>query len=186
MKQFERFGLAMLAAALLAFAAPASATTVTSPAGTEYTGEFHATASSSLLMQAGFVNLTCTESTIKGRIESNGGATAGGKISTLSFSSCGATTFDVLINGSLSIEATGEGKGIVRGSGSQWTTAFFGISCVYGTTTNTTLGTVTGGTPAKMSIAATLPKISGGFLCADPASMSGSYQFTSPSTLLVD
>jgi hypothetical protein len=187
MKHLKMLGLAFVAtAALMAFAGPASATTVTSPASTEYTGDFTLTATSSLLMQAGFANVTCTQSTVKGRIESNGGATAGGKISTLSFSGCGETTFDVLVNGSLSIEATGEGKGIVRGSGSQWTTAFLGISCVYGTTTNTPLGALTGGTPAKLAINASLPKISGSFLCANPASMTGSYTVTSPGTLLID
>ncbi|HYH54077.1 MAG TPA: hypothetical protein VD761_08095 [Solirubrobacterales bacterium] len=186
MKHLKMLGLALVAAAaLMAFAGPASATTVTSPAGTEYTGEINATATSSLLLQAGFANITCTESVVKGKIESNGGATASGKITTLSFSACNATV-DVLKNGSLSIASTGGGSGTVSGSGSEVTVSTLGVSCVYGTAGGTALGTLTGGTPAKMTINAKLPKISGGFLCASPASWSGSYQVTSPGTLLVD
>jgi hypothetical protein len=110
MKHLKMLGLALVAAAaLMAFAGPASATTVTSPAGTEYTGEIYATATSSLLLQAGFSNATCTESTVKGKVESNGGAAASGNISFLSFSGCNFT-LDVLSGGSLEVESTGENQ----------------------------------------------------------------------------
>ncbi|HYH53923.1 MAG TPA: hypothetical protein VD761_07305, partial [Solirubrobacterales bacterium] len=184
MKHFKTLGLALVVmGALMALAGNASATTATSPTGTEFTGEIEGTASSSLLLKAGFAEITCTQSTVRGKIESNG-ATAAGKLSSLSFGGCGGATVDVIQNGELSIEATGEGKGIVRGSNTQVTVSTMGTSCVYGTTTNTVLGTVTGGTPAKLNLSASLPWISGGVLCASPASWSGSYQVASLHPLL--
>jgi len=186
MKHFKTLGLALVVmGALMALAGNASATTATSPTGTEFTGEIEGTASSSLLLKAGFAEITCTQSTVRGKIESNG-ATAAGKLSSLSFGGCGGATVDVIQNGELSIEATGEGKGIVRGSNTQVTVSTMGTSCVYGTTTNTVLGTVIGGTPAKLTISASLPRISGGVLCASPASWSGSYQVASLHPLLID
>jgi hypothetical protein len=187
MKHLKLIGVAAIAAmALMAFASTASAT-VTSPSGTEYTGEVKSTASSSLLLEAGFAEITCTESTVAGKITTNDATIASGAITTLSYSNCGSATVDTLANGSLEIVSAGSGKGTVKGYNSQVTTSIFGTSCVYGTAAGgTTLGTVVGGTPAKMTISASLPKISGGFLCANPAKWSGSYTVTTPSTLLID
>jgi hypothetical protein len=187
MKRLKMLGLAMVVAASLAsFAGSASANPVlTSPEKVEYTGNITATAEGTLLLQAGFANITCTTSTVGGPVTTNSTTKASGPITTLDFSGCNATV-TTLANGSLEVVSAGEGKGTVRGSGTQVTVSTLGVSCVYGTTTNTPLGTLTGGTPAKIEIKATFSKISGGFLCADPASWSGSYTVTSPGTLLVD
>jgi hypothetical protein len=191
MKHIKMLGLAVMAlAAFMALAGNASAAALTSPAGTEYTGELNATATSSLLLKAGFANITCTSSTVKGKVETNGATTAGGKISTLSFSNCGSAVVTTFKTGSLEIVSAGGGKGTVKGSGSEVTVGIpaFGVTCDYGTTASTTLGTLTGGTTATMTISANLPLISatGSFGCASPAAWSGTYSVTSPDTLLVD
>lgn len=189
MKHLKMLGFAvMAAAALMAFAGSASATTVTSPANSEFTGTVEATGTGSLLLKAGFANITCTASTVAGKIETNGdsGIDASGKLSTLSFSSCGSSTVDTLAKGNLQIEGTGGTNGVVKGTGSEVTVSAIGTSCVYGTSTGTTLGTFTGGTPATMDISASLPKISGGFACANPAAWSGTYTVTTPATMTVD
>src|SRR3954452_25193669 len=102
----------------------ASAAVDTSPAGTKYTGERKASAISSLVLEAGFATITCTESTI--------GGTA--SISTLTFSGCGSATVDVLRNGSGStkVEVTEEHKTTIEVKDSEVTVSSFGISCVYG------------------------------------------------------
>jgi hypothetical protein len=184
MKHIKMLGFAvMAAAALMAFAGSASANPVlTSPAGTAYTGEINATASGSLLLKAGFANITCTSSTVAGKVTTNNTTHAAGAISTLTYSNCGGATVTTITKGSLTVAP----KGAVSGSGSEVTVAVFGTSCVYGTKTGTALGTLTGGTPAKMTINANLPLVSGGFGCANPANWSGSYTVTKPTTLLVD
>lgn len=194
MKHLKMLGLAVVAAAaFMAFASSASAGIVTSTAGVDYTGEINATASSgtTLLLKAGFANITCTESTVKGKIEKNE-STASGKIGTLSFSSCNATV-DVLKNGSLEIRSTstvGDHDGTLFGSESEVTVSLLGTSCVYGTSTGTHLGTLTGKTAGEgdaiLHLEASLPRISGGFACANPASWTGTYTVTSPTPLWVD
>ena len=182
MKHFKIIGLAvMAAAALMAFASTASATVLTSPSGTEYTNTLTSTATESLLLKAGFANITCTESTVSGKVEVNT-TSAEGKITTLSFGNCGGVTVDVLKNGSLKV-ASG---GAVTGKESEVTVSTLGTSCVYGTGAGTSLGTLKGGTTASLQISASLNKISGGFLCANPASWSGKYTVTTPDTLVVD
>jgi hypothetical protein len=181
MKHLKMLGLALVAAAsLMAFAGSASAAVLTSPAGTDYTGTLESTATESLLLKAGFANITCTASTVSGAVKTNT-TVAEGAITTLSFSNCNATV-DVLKNGSLKV-ASG---GAVTGSGSEVTVSALGTSCVYGTGAGTSLGTLKGGTPASLTINASLPKISGGFACASPAGWSGKYTVTQPTTLLVD
>jgi hypothetical protein len=187
MKHIKMLGLAvMAAAAFMAFAGSASAApTLTSPAGTEYTGTIESTASGSLLLKAGFANITCTASTVSGTVSSNTEAEASGAISTLTFSNCGSATVTTITKGSLTILPSGA----VSGSGSEVTVGIssLGTSCIYGTKTGTALGTLVGGTPAKMTIKANLPlvKTASGFGCASPAEWSGSYTVTKPSTLLL-
>jgi hypothetical protein len=193
MKHLKMLGLFVMAAAsLMAFSSSASATILTSPSGTKYEGKIEATAVSSLLLQASFANITCTQSTVAGTPTNFGSATetVSGPISTLSFSSCNATV-TVLNNGRLEIhteKAKENGNGTLTGSGSKVTVAVFGTSCVYGTGSGTDLGTLKGsdtGT-AKMEINANLPLEEGGFGCANPATWTGSYSVTNPDNLTVD
>ena len=173
----------MATAGLMVFASSAAATPVlTSPAGNEYTGSLEATANSSLLLKAGFANFTCLASTIAGSVTTNNSTHAAEAITTLTFSNCGATTVNTITKGSLTV-APG---GTVSGSGSEITFSVFGSSCIYGTKTGTILGTLTGGSPAKMEFAANLPLVSGGFGCANPATLTGGYTFTKPNPLWID
>lgn len=154
---------------------------LTSPAGTDYTGSYSLTATESLLLKGGFANVTCTESLAAGKVEVNSG-NASGKLTGLTFASCGSATVEVLANGLLEF-APGGG---VTGKGTEITFAAAGTSCVYGFGTGTKLGTLSSGTPATLPISASLTKVSGGFACANPAVWTGKYQVTSPGTLLVD
>jgi hypothetical protein len=181
MKQHGILSLAVLTAAILmAGAVPASAAVLTSPAGTEYTGEFDMTAESTMNVDYGVGSVTCTSGVLAGKVESNTSTSASGKISSLSFSGC-SSTVDVLANGSLSF-ASG---GTVTGNGSQITFSSFGVTCTYGWT-GVQVGTLKGGTPATMTVSGTLPFLSGGLLCKKPATWSVAYKVTTPSTLLVD
>jgi hypothetical protein len=65
-------------------------------------------------------------------------------------------------------------------------TTRFGISCRY-STNNTTIGTLTSGSPATVDLAANIPFHSGSVFCGSGATtLTGSYKLTSPSSLFVD
>ena len=183
MKHLKIPGLAaaMAVAVVMIFAGSASATLLTSPAGNEYTGTWSWSLTESLSMKMGFANLTCTASTMAGKIETNT-TTASGKLTGLTYTGCGSSTVDVLSLGSLSVAA----DGTVTGVGNEITFSTSGTSCVYGFGTGTKLGTLKGGTTASLQISAKIPKISGGFLCSSPAEWTGKYTVTAPDTLLVD
>jgi hypothetical protein len=186
MKHLKILGLfVMAAAALMAFAGSASAATFTSPAGTEYTGAIDATAESSLLLEAGFAEITCTESTIQGTVTTNDNTEASGPFTSVSYSGCGQSTVDTLSStGTLTIKKSNHE---VRGSGVEVTTSEFGISCVYGLGAGTKIGTASqNGETVTMKIEANLPKISGGFFCASPASWHGTYLVTEPHPSFID
>jgi hypothetical protein len=183
MKHLRMLGFAvMVSTALMAFAGSASANPVlTSPAGTEYTGALTATLTGSMLLKANVFQETCAQSTIGSEVTTNNTTSAGGAINTITFNSCGGLRV-IFAPGSLEVLPTG----VVKSSGTQITWARLGVSCVYGTATGTTLGTLTGGNPAIINIKASLPKISGGFLCANPGSWEGQYTVTTPKPLLLN
>jgi hypothetical protein len=180
MRHLKMLGfVVMIVAVCMAFAGGASANPrLTSPPGTEFTGSIHETLTGSWLIKIGSGNVTCTEATRNWKIETNDTIVAGGAISSTTYSKCNGTV-DVLKSGSIRVGSGGS----VSGSGSEVTVALLGTSCVYGTAAGTTLGTLTSGGPAKMTESASLPKISGGFACANPASVTGAWFITSPSTL---
>ena len=184
MKRLKMLGpVVIVLAGCIAFAGNASANPVlTSPAGTAYTGEITETLEGSLLTKAGFSNTTCTSVTRTWVVETNNTTAASGKEFSTSFGGCGGVTVVVISKGSLKVTP----GGTMSGSGSETTTAVFGTSCVYGTKAGTTLGTVKGGSPAKMALYAEMPLVSGGFGCANPAMVSGNFTITKPTTLLVD
>jgi len=195
MKHLKMIGLALVAtAAFMAFTGSASAApTLTSPGGIEYTGTLTATGSSSLLFKATFANVTCTSSTVSGNITNNA-EHATVAISTLSLSNCGSNDVTPLQNaagnfGTLTINQKGE----IFGSNSNITivNTTTGAHCIYGTTTNTKLGTLTPssatGGRAVMDISASLPynaeSKSSQFICGNTASWSGTYSVTTPGVL---
>lgn len=196
MKHLKIIGLAVVAAAaFMSFAGVGSASaaaTLTSPAGTEYTGTMHATAEpgTTLLLKAVFANVTCTESTIHGHVTVNNSTHAEGPITSISFSNCGSNDPVAITLGSLTINQKTE----VFGSNSAVTVlnTSTGADCAYGTTTNTKLGTFTQSTSntsdATIDISASLPYIAAHsttsqFLCGATGTWTGSYTVTTPTPL---
>jgi len=180
----------MAVAAVMALTGSASAATFTSGANNEYTGAVDATLEGSALLKAGFAEITCTTSTVGIEIEGNNDTHARGPIKVVSFSNCGSATVDTLNNnGTLTINKSNTE---VTGTGVEVTNSVAGTSCVYGLGAATTkLGTAanTGsGSTARVTLAikASLPKISGGFLCANPASWTANYIVTTPEPSIVD
>lgn len=81
-------GGALVAATAAALAVPASATVVTSPAGTQYSGEIKAEAGVTTF-SGSFVTIQCSKAIITWKVESQGSAiTAGGKVSSFTYSGC--------------------------------------------------------------------------------------------------
>jgi hypothetical protein len=201
MKHLKMLGLAAIAAlGLMAFvgAGTASATTLaTDAAGNihyEVGQEIHVTNKSgtSVLLEDTSVNpiATCTEVTIKGKIEDPVVETAGkrfpsgtwitGPLNALLFAGCSQTT-DTVAAGSLEIMKTGTDEGEVVGKNSKVTVGVFGVSCVYGTSAEgTKLGTVKGGEAPELVVNAAIPKLEGGFLCPASARLTGTFIFTTP------
>jgi hypothetical protein len=199
MKYLKMLGLlAIAAAALTAFAGTASASTLTSPTGT---------AATSLTMTAGatsvdfaFVTVTCQSSHVTGSVTSQGASqTVKANITAFTFSNC---NYPVHVKkfGSLELHAVTKTaphatcavnycNGTLTSSGTEVEITTSIGSCVF-TTTNTSLGTVTGtdttGGNAKLDIQASIPRTGGSFLCGASYTWTGSYNVTSPATLWID
>lgn len=180
--------------ALMTFAGTASATTLTSPSGTTYTGELKFASESSTSLKTSFVGtVTCTTSTIRAIIEAHGSnITASGKISEFTLTGCsgGEPTSPVAKPGSLEIHSTATtGNGTVTWNGAEiiWHNTLAG-SCTY-TTSNTDIGTLTGsnvtGSNATLDVNNVALRTSGSGFCGESATWNASYKITSPSTLEV-
>jgi hypothetical protein len=191
MKYLKMLGLAAVAvASLMTFAATASATTLTSPNGTTYTGNLQAE-SGVLSWDGAFSTITCKNSTLGGTAESHGAATTVGvKLSSLTFTECNFP-FTVGKPGSLEIHtegATANGNGTITWSGMELAMHTSVGTCIF-TTSNTHIGTLTGSDvgKAQWDINATkIPRTGGNFLCGSSSTLTGSYTITTPSTLTVD
>jgi hypothetical protein len=186
MKYVKMLGLlAVAAAALMAFAGTASATTVTSPAGTLYTSNIAATAGATELVGS-FTTVKCSSSSVSGSVKTHGaGVTAEGPISALSFSGC---NFPVTVKkeGTLIAHATSGGNGTLTSSGAEVIVHTSVGECVF-TTSSTDIGTLKGGTPAKLEIAsAAINRTGGSFLCGSTAKWSGTYTVNTPGSLFLD
>jgi len=192
--------LAVAATAIMAFVGVGSAaaevlwtrnsggTLTTVATGTALKSSLESGTSALLKDTAGGVNDTCTGSTVEGKVETNSGGSAGGKVSSLTFTGCSHTT-DVLAPGSLSIKRiAGTTNGTVTSSGARVTikSTIFGISCVANTGAGTTIGTLTGAATntasATMDINAVITLENG---CGD-STWTGSYLVTSPLGLVAD
>jgi hypothetical protein len=176
--------LAVAAAALMAFAGTASATTITSPTGTLATPTIHLPSEGHVTLANSNSNLECAW-TIEGAIASHGsGLTAQVKISNFSITGCtGGWTFTANTLGTLEIHWTSGYNGTVTWTGTTIIgvlhTIFGDITCRY-LPNSTDFGTLTGGNPATIDITASLPFHSGGGLCGSGASqLSGSLVTTS-------
>ena len=189
MKYVKILGLlAVAASALMAFAATASADTATSPTGTTYTGTIHAESEGHAILHNPIAKIECP-STVHGHIEVHGaGKTVSGKITTLTFGPCTDEWHVTVVSaGSLSVHGvTGTENGDVFSTGATVEATRFGLTCRY-TTNNTTIGTLTGGSPATLDINASIPFHSGSIFCGSGATAwTGAYKVTTPSSLYID
>jgi hypothetical protein len=187
MKYVKMLGLlAVAAAALMAFAGTASASTTTlTSGGTAYTGEIAATSTNGELDGA-FVTVKCGHSEAKGTVAEHGGAEAKGTISSLTFTSCNYET-TVKNAGSLAINGTGNG---VKSSGAEVSIHTSVGTCVF-TTNSTTVGTLTdssetGGKAVLDINSSKIPRTGGNFLCGSSGTWTGNYTVNTPANLVVD
>jgi hypothetical protein len=78
------------------------------------------------------------------------------------------------------------GRATVTWSGLELSTEpFSGVVCIY-KTSNTDLGTVSGGSPAIYNLSGMIPRTGGSFLCGSSATMTAEYEMTTPSSLAID
>jgi hypothetical protein len=191
MRHLKTLGLlATAVAVLLAFAADASATTITSPTGTVATPTIKAETEGGHLKLANPIAPIECASILEAKIEHHGPeSVAGGKVSSLSFTGC--TNFwhlTTVSTGELGIEWTSGYNGVVTSTGLKIDATRLGVTCVYETSA-TKLGTITGGTPATVHLEASLSintKESSGLCGSGTAKLEGSYKLSSPESLFVD
>ncbi|HEY6730128.1 MAG TPA: hypothetical protein VI039_03795 [Solirubrobacterales bacterium] len=189
------FVLAVLMGALAVPLTTASATDLTAPSGSVYTGTLKASNSSNLTLHA-VADLTCKSSTIEAQVEQHGvGVPAKGYVSSLSLAECNHHVV-VYKYGSLEIHTTSNGNGTVTWSGGTFTalftTIFGSVHCTF-ETNNTDVGALTAassdGSHATWDIGSSpipIDEASSNFLCGSSAEWTGNYKFTSPTGLRVD
>ena len=194
MRHLKILGLLALAAAALAAlaAGPAMATTLTSPTGTVTTGPIHALSEEAarpgtkhVLFHNEVANIECNV-TLEGKVESHGtGQTAEGLLDQIALTNCTeGWTVEFVKRGSIQIHWTSGYNGIVTRSGSTVSATLhlgiFGtVECTYATS-NTPIGTITGGNPATLHVEANIPREGGSALCgAETIQWTGSIVTTS-------
>lgn len=196
MKYIKMLSLVALAAvAAMALAGTASATTLTSPEGTTYTGELKAEAIGSGLLFHGTGTYGCNDSQAEGKVEQHGsGVTVLGKLTKWTLEGCN-NHVTVLKLGTITIHTEKEsanGNGLVTVSGTEvtTTTTSIGMSCLY-TTNETELGVLTGsnetGGNARLVIdSALIPRTGHSVFCGTGNELTGEYEITTPSKLYID
>jgi hypothetical protein len=179
-------------AAFAVFAGIASATTLTSPKGTTYTGSGAGEAEGSIYLTSpfGFGTITCNKATYSGKVEFHGlNVTAGGKVASLAFTECtgGEPTSPVISPGTLEVHSTSTaGNGTVTSKSAEVIVhkTLLGTCKFTTASTGTDLGTLTGSNITKgnatVHVSGTIPGTCGSSV------LEGSIKITSPITLEVD
>lgn len=177
MKYLKMLGpLVVAAAALMAFAGPASAT-ITAPSGTAYSGKIHMSTTTGVWFHTGG-QVTCGQSTLVGSV-TKGETTV--PIEQLTFSECGSTTFAVLKNGHMSIAS----DGTVSMDETEYTklvhNIFIGTKHCILRMENTEIGKLTEGVdPAKLDTdTAMVPYVPTDETCSE-AELTGEYTVNQP------
>lgn len=197
MKHLKTLGLLIVAAAVLMAiigASTASATVICKnnlntetcsepyPVGTEGTASLESGGSALLTDTAGKSLDTCKESTVTGKLKSQGkGEPAKSELSTLSFSNCTFPT-KTLRPGSAELHwIKGTDNGTLTTGGVEVTinTVLFG-SCIYGINSGTDVGTTVGGNPGSLSVGAIVIKLGGAAACPETTKFTAKYVATSP------
>jgi hypothetical protein len=201
MKYLKRLGpVALAIAAMMVLAAGASATVMTSPAGTKLEAGAEVKLSSTAISWDGTVARSCTGSTMAGKVSSAGSAssTVTVPLSTLTFTGCGTDTTSIINAGTLEFHATSGGNGTVTWTGAEMTVQLhrtvlgFPITthCIYKTNA-TDIGTFSGSSTtkgtAKLEIGSSpIPQAATDGACGEDAVLTGNYTFTSPDYLDAD
>lgn len=190
-------GLALAAAVAAVFvvfgAGTASATVIcktkTSPCaspyakGTVFKGVL--TPGTKAVLKAGFATIECTQG--DGSIEMTTGGSATetvkGVTKTLGFGGCNAEV-KVLKTGKGEIHWTSSSNGTFTAEGMEITVNTLGVDCVYGGKISSGI-TLNGGESPTININAKVSRLSGGFLCSDPGTMTSSLTVTEPIPLYV-
>lgn len=197
MKYIKIMGLlAVAAAALMAFAGSASATTLTAPSGTVFTGTLEASAEGHVVLDNPIAKIECA-STVKGAVTQHGtGVTVKGTIAKedLTFTGCTNSWHVTVVSpGTLEIHnISGTHDGTLTSSGATVESTRFGITCRYATNA-THIGRLTGAPAinepehATLDISAGIPFHGGSGLCGEGnTTWTGSYTVTTPTNLSVD
>jgi len=184
---------AMAALMIAVGAGSASATVVcktsTSPCGSPYLKgtlfKSVLTPGTTAVLKAGFMTIECTQGSGSVETTTNGSATetVKGITKTLTFGGCNAE-FKVLKTGTGEIHWTSKTSGTFTAEGMEVTGSALGVDCIYGGKISSGI-TLNGGTSPTISINAKVPLISGGFLCANPGTMTASLTVTEPTPLYV-
>lgn len=189
MKNLKILGfLATVAMGLIALPAIVSATTVTSPTGTSYTGELKGETVGHAVLELPIAKLECSVA-IEGLIESHGsGTTAKGTGTGFTIGPCTNSWHKTTITSGI-VEAhwTSGYNGTITSSGATIVSTRLGVTCTFATN-STDIGTVTGGSPATLHLAAQIPIHSGSSaLCGTGTlKLSGTGKATSPATVYLD
>ncbi len=193
MKYLKILGLAAIAAsALMAFAASASATTLTDGSGNKITTlEATLEESASLANTASEPIDTCTESTVSGTINA---ATQGNTwVEGTGGVTWGNCTWDTttLNSGTLDVMSNGDGTGTVVSTGAVVTITVGPVNCLYGTKTTaeggTSLGDLPSGTEATLEINTIVEEQEPRKLaCPNTARWIANYVVTDPHELVID
>jgi hypothetical protein len=187
MKYLKLVGL--LVVALAAFVGTASATSLTSPTGTgptTYTDHFES--EGHVHIDNPIATITCFY-TQRSHVQDHGVfRRVKKKVTDPTFSNCTDSWHVTTVSAEADeeIEYTSGYNGDVFSTGLTIEATRFGISCRY-TTSNTTFGTFTGGSPATLDISASIPFHSGSIFCGSGATaMTGSLKVSEPISAYVD
>lgn len=195
MKHVDRvFLFAVIGAAVLALAGTASASVITSPAGSVYTGEVKGESEGHVVFHSENAPTAFTiecQASIGGTVTQHGSSvTAGGIASVLTLLAC-TNSVTVIINktGSLEVHPTGGGNGQATSTNAEITAHIggLGIKCVF-TTNSTFVGTVTGSSTTKGTATVdynsfTVNRTGGSAFCGTGGFMTGSGRITTPDYL---
>jgi hypothetical protein len=193
-KHLKMLTLVIVSAVALLASASASATQLTSPNGTVYTGTFQAQSTGALDWHGSFSTIKCNKSALEGSVASHGStATTKITLSSLSFSECNFV-FKVLKPGSVEIHTANstlnDGNGTITSNGMELTIETSIASCLFTTKfEGTDVGVITGSDTGKARWdinSAAIPRTGHSIFCGSSAILTGSYEITTPSTLTVD
>lgn len=189
-------GAAILLLGLTLTIAPSASATVLCKTGTNpCTGGTYAkgtaiemSLASPVEMEPPFGVIECTGSTINAEVTNAGGesSTVTANLTSFTMSSCNCP-MTVLNKGSLEIHSTGSGNGTVTLRESEVTTECGGFHCIIGTS-NTDIGSLTGGAMASLAVNATTPRTGGrsGAFCGNMWPWTARYTITKPEPLFVE